>query len=509
LAKRQYYFSNHRFYSSLKGKKKKQRKLLFACIGFLFIIALLFIGFKWFSNSGEKVIVEHSPKSTLSGTSLGVTENQEKDDLGNLVEEKFFEGTILEPEKEEITLQSELTLVEEANENKEESLEITEEITDDKITEEKVEGITVDGCLEAGDTLYDSLIEKGIAAVEILELQEKLKSIIDCNHIPTGAKYTLKYDPEGKLKVFVYETSPIDILHINIPESDSEELQVVKEDIYKEVVKLDGIIESSLYESMLDCADSPQLALQIADIFSWQIDFLTECREGDTFKLLVEKEQRGDFYRWGKVIAVQYEGEQLSKHNAILFEDSSGHVDYYNEKGDSLRKAFLRAPLNYKYISSYFSKNRFHPILRIWRPHLAIDYAAPTGTPISTIGDGTVIFAGWENGYGNYIQIRHPNNYVTGYGHLSRYASGLKKGKKVVQGEIIGYVGATGLATGPHLDFSISKNGQRVDFLKLELPSASSVDSKYKAQFEETKNNLIAHLEGEGEGKIDLLREGK
>ena len=154
----------------------------------------------------------------------------------------------------------------------------------------------------------------------------------------------------------------------------------------------------------------------------------------------------------------------------------------------------MRAPLNYKYISSYFSNNRLHPILRIWRPHLAIDYAAPTRTPISTIGDGTVIYVGWKDGYGNYIQIRHPNNYVTGYGHLSGFVKGLKNGLKVKQGEIIGYVGATGLATGPHLDFSISKNGEKVDFLKLELPAASSVDSQYIAQFNEVKNNLLNAL---------------
>jgi len=245
---------------------------------------------------------------------------------------------------------------------------------------------------------------------------------------------------------------------------------------------------------MMECADSPQLALQLAEIFAWQIDFLTECREGDTFNILVEKQHRGDFYRWGKVLAAEYEGELLSTHTAILFEDPTGHTDYYTEEGDSLRKAFLRAPLNYKYISSYFSKNRLHPILRIWRPHLAIDYAAPTGTPVSTIGGGTVIYAGWKGGYGNYIQIRHPNNYVTGYGHLSRFAKGLKSGQKVEQGEIIGYVGATGLATGPHLDFSISKNGAKVDFLKLELPAASSVDPRYSTQFNEIKNKLLNAL---------------
>lgn len=358
-----------------------------------------------------------------------------------------------------------------------------------------LEGITIAGILKAGDTLYENLIREGISAAEILDLQDKIKSVVDFNYIPAGSKYSLKYDPTGTLKEFTYEPTPLDIFHISLPNSDSEDLKVVKEDISQEIVQMEGTIKSSLYESMLECADSPQLAIQIAEIFAWQIDFLTECREGDTFKILVEKQYKGDFYRWGKILAAQYEGELLSKHEAVLFEDPSGNIDYYTKEGKSLRKAFLRAPLNYKYISSYFSNNRFHPILRIWRPHLAIDYAAPSGTPVSSIGDGTVIYMGWNDGYGNYIKIRHPNGYITAYGHLSRFAQGLKNGQKVKQGEIIGYVGATGLATGPHLDFSISENGKKVDFLKLKLPAASSINPQYITQFNEVKNKLLNDLE--------------
>jgi len=291
-----------------------------------------------------------------------------------------------------------------------------------------LEGITIDGILKAGDTLYESLIREGISAAEILDLQDKIKSVVDFNYIPAGSKYSLKYDPTGTLKEFTYEPTPFDVFHISlpIPNSDLKDLKVVKEDIPKEIVQIEGTIKSSLYESMIECADAPQLAIQMAEIFAWEIDFLTECREGDAFKILVEKQYKGDFYRWGNILAAQYEGELLSKHDAVLFEDPSGNIDYYTKEGKSLRKAFLKAPLNYKYISSYFSNNRLHPILRIWRPHLAIDYAAPSGTPISTIGDGTVIYKGWNDGYGNYIKIRHPNNYETGYGHLSRFASGLK-----------------------------------------------------------------------------------
>jgi len=416
---------------------------------------------------------------------LPVSEEILKSEVAEIAEEV---EDVPEVVSEEMSLQEEIEEIVEIEEEKE---------------EEKEEVITIDGNIQAGDTLYESLIREGISAAEILSLQEKIKSVVDFNYLPIGSEYSLKYNPEGKVTEFTYRPNPIDIYYIDIPTSDSEDLKVTKEEVCIEVVQLEGkIIEYSLYESMMECADSPQLALQLAEIFAWQIDFLTECREGDTFNILVEKQHRGDFYRWGKVLAAEYEGELLSTHTAILFEDPTGHTDYYTEEGDSLRKAFLRAPLNYKYISSYFSKNRLHPILRIWRPHLAIDYAAPTGTPVSTIGGGTVIYAGWKGGYGNYIQIRHPNNYVTGYGHLSRFAKGLKSGQKVEQGEIIGYVGATGLATGPHLDFSISKNGAKVDFLKLELPAASSVDPRYSTQFNEIKNKLLNALKNGG--KLDL-----
>ncbi len=396
------------------------------------------------------------------------------------------------PASEEI-LESVVVVEEEkGSEILEEEISLQEEIQEEGKEEEKI--TTINGNIQAGDTLYESLIREGISAAEILSLEEKIKSVVDFNYLPIGSQYSLKYNPEGKVTEFTYKPNPIDIYYIDIPTSDSEDLKVTKEEVYTEVVRLEGKIEYSLYESMMECADSPQLALQLAEIFAWQIDFLTECRVEDTFKILVEKQYIGDFYRWGKILAAQYEGEFLSEYTAILFEDHAGHIDYYTEEGKSLRKAFLRAPLNYKYISSYFSKNRLHPILRIWRPHLAIDYAAPTGTPISTIGDGTVIYVGWENGYGNYIKIRHPNNYVSAYGHLSRFAKGLKNGQKVKQGEIIGYVGSTGLSTGPHLDFSISKNGGRVDFLKIKLPAAFSVDPQYSAQFNEVKNKLLSDL---------------
>ena len=352
----------------------------------------------------------------------------------------------------------------------------------------------VSGTLHAGETLYQHLVKYGISPVEILRLQEKVYSVVDISNLNAGTKFAIHYNDEGSIVQFDYQPNELDVYHIKIPKTEGD-IQVSKDKIFREIVCFEGEIKSSLYESMLEYADSGQLAIKLADIFAWDIDFLTECQPGDTFKILVEKLYRGDFYRWGDILAAVYEGEMLSSHTAILFEDSSGNADYFDEDGRCLRKAFLRAPLNYKYISSHYTENRFHPILRIHRPHRAIDYAAPTGTPVVSIGAGTVISRYYDQGgYGNYVEIRHTNGYITGYGHLSKFAQGLHVGQRVEQGEVIGYVGATGLATGPHLDFSISKDGVRFNFLELDMPPADSIKPDYREDFEMVRENYLSIL---------------
>ena len=354
---------------------------------------------------------------------------------------------------------------------------------------------TISGDLSSGESLYQYLVRNDISPSEILRLQEKVQSVVDIGYLKVGTKFCVHCTGEGKIVQFDYQPNQLDVYHISIPGTEIENIEVTKDEIFREIVCFEGKIESSLYEAMTDYCNSGQLAVQLAEIFAWDIDFLTECQPGDRFKILVEKLYRGDFYRWGDILAAVYEGEMLSTHSAVLFEDSSGNSDYYDEDGRCLRKAFLRAPLDYKYISSGYTQSRFHPILRIWRPHLAIDYAAPTGTPVVSIGSGTVISSYYDKGgYGNYIQVRHPNGYITGYGHLSKFTQGLKTGKRVEQGEIIGYVGATGLATGPHLDFSISKDGARINFLNLELPPARSVSPEYLEDFDLVKQNYLSIL---------------
>jgi len=255
---------------------------------------------------------------------------------------------------------------------------------------------------------------------------------------------------------------------------------------------------------------SNELILNFADIFSWEIDFLTDPRKGDSFQMIWERyiSPEGNVLMEGRILAAQYVN-QGKKYTAIFYQDPEGHRGYFTPDGKSLRKSFLRSPLHYRRISSYFSYRRFHPILKIYRPHLGIDYAAPTGTPVSSIGDGVVIFAGWNGGFGKQVKIKHPNGYITSYGHLSRIAKGVRRGKKVYQGQVIGYVGATGLATGPHLDFRISKNGRYYNFLKMRLPRAASVKEAYFDDFNKKKTLYVYYLDflTKAKDKVVLLEE--
>jgi murein DD-endopeptidase MepM/ murein hydrolase activator NlpD len=236
-----------------------------------------------------------------------------------------------------------------------------------------------------------------------------------------------------------------------------------------------------------------RLALQLSDIYAWDIDFSRDIRNGDSVKILVEELWAGEAFKgFGNILAAEFINDGVI-HSAYRFEND-GYADYYDRNGKSLRKSLLRSPLKFKYISSRFSKRRFHPKLKRYRPHLAVDYAASTGTPVSSAGSGKVIFAGYKGQIGKMVRIRHRGGYETYYGHLSRIPSKIKKGKKVSQGDIIGYVGSTGLATGPHLDYRIKFKGKFVNPLKIRLPRGKSIPEKLMAEFDKAANAFNSRL---------------
>lgn len=257
-----------------------------------------------------------------------------------------------------------------------------------------------------------------------------------------------------------------------------------------------GTITSSLWNAMAAQDVPANTILDFADIFAWQMDFLTDTRKGDTFKVIYEIESVSKKSKRlsSRIMAAQYKsGSRI--YNAIFFETANGSSGYFDEEGKSVKSAFLKAPLQFRRISSHFTTARNHPILKYVRPHLGIDYAAPTGTPVSTIADGVVTMAQWNGGFGNYVEVKHANGYVTGYGHLSKYGKGIKKGVRVKQGQVIAYVGSTGLSTGPHLDFRIKKNGKFFNFLTMKQPPTTALSGRDKTEFLSYAANILAELE--------------
>ena len=257
---------------------------------------------------------------------------------------------------------------------------------------------------------------------------------------------------------------------------------------------VEGSISSSLWNVIADQGADPLLAIRISDVYAWQIDFF-DVKEGDSFQVIYNEAYIDDTTALG---IASIEGaiftHQGKTYQAFPFTQDSVH-QFFDAEGNSLRKAFLKAPLDYYRITSRFTNARFHPILKRYRAHHGVDYAAPTGTPVKTIGDGTVIFKGWTNGGGNTVKIKHNSVYTTSYMHLSRYAKGLQVGKHVSQGDEIAYVGSTGLSTGPHLDFRVYKNGEAINPLDMEAPPSEPIRPELRDSFEVVKQQILMELD--------------
>lgn len=340
-------------------------------------------------------------------------------------------------------------------------------------------GLTITG----GKSFYELLSQYYISAQDIIRINEAIKPFYDLSRIKEGQRIDVWLNrKEEKVDKLSLELSPDKILLVT--RNGPEFLPSIVAISYISLPTLiSGEIQNSFYESGIEGGMPPDIIMDIADVFAWDIDFLVDIRPGDTFQVLFEQHYRkGNCIGHGKVLAARFVN-QHKPFTSFYFTDSSGRSSYYDKNGKSLRKAFLKSPLRYRRISSYFSKRRFHPILKIYRPHYGIDYAAPIGTPVESIGDGRITFIGWKGGYGRYIKIRHNHIYETAYGHLSRFARGLKKGLKVKQGDIIGFVGSSGLSTGPHLDFSVTKRGKYINPLKIKSPPVLRLSTHDKERF--------------------------
>ncbi len=340
--------------------------------------------------------------------------------------------------------------------------------------------------------IYIALQDIGLPNKEILSIVDKLNSVVDTRKLQKEDTYSISTTPDGRFSMLLLNK---DFSRYFVADTDGQLAAGVSDmEVKTRIKSTAGKIEDSLFASMLHDGVTVPLIIDLTDAFSWTIDFNTETRNGDEFATVWEEHYLADGTITGQdLVAAIYKGEVTGENYAFYYDD-----EFFDPSGTVSKKMFLKSPISFRgvRISSRFNPNRLHPILRIRRPHYGIDYAAPTGTPIQTVADGVITFVGQKSGFGNYVEIRHANNYVTSYGHISRFASKTKKGAKVKQGDTIAYVGATGLATGPHLDFRIKERNKFVDFLKLKNRSAAlrSVSPQERADFEEMKQLYLDAL---------------
>jgi len=351
----------------------------------------------------------------------------------------------------------------------------------------------IEGAIRPGDTITN-LLSAYFSPREIHDLGQQSRGVFPLSNICAGQPYKLCLT-DGSFEQFEYDIDRDDQLIIRHTE-EGFDVERVAIDYTVETGLIQGTITSSLFEAVADIGESAELAMTLADIFAWDVNFILDIRAGDSFKALVEKRYReGQPAGYGRILAAEFtnQGEAF---RAFLFKDGDNPASYYDANGNSLRKAFLKAPLSFSRISSGFTLKRFHPISKTWKAHPAIDYAAPTGTPIKAVGDATITKIGYTKYNGNFIKLRHTNSYETLYLHMSRFAKGMKQGKKVSQGTVIGYVGSTGLATGPHLCFRMFQNGTPVNPYKIKTPAATPVSRQRMAEFQAMSTPLMARLQG-------------
>ena len=377
------------------------------------------------------------------------------------------------------------------------SSEVEEEIYfEEEIEERLLYGINIseldviEGVVEKNQTLSTILAPFNVPYQIIDEIARKSKDIFDVRRIASNKKFIVMTDKDSsQAQFFIYEPNPKEYVVFNL-----EELEVYKEEKPVEIrrVEFGGLISKSLYQDMLDLGASHELINKFADLYGWNVDF-QRIPKGDKFKVIYrEKVIDGITVGFDGLEAAFYEHKGQAYH-AIPFEQN-GELSFFDQEGNSFKKQFLRDPVEYTRISSRFSLNRFHPVQKRYKPHLGTDYAAPTGTEIRTIGDGTVVEARFTSANGNYVKIKHNGTYTTQYLHMSRIANGIKPGERVKQGQVIGYVGSTGLATGPHLCFRFWKNGKQVDWLKEEIPPSDPILPENKLAFEKVKMEKIEQI---------------
>ncbi len=354
--------------------------------------------------------------------------------------------------------------------------------------------------LGRGDTLARSLASRGVAGRIVDRIAREMIGHFDFRKSQPGHRYRLVQDADGEIESFRYRIS--EIVRYELGRDSDGNYEVVRNEaqLWTREAMIAGIVTSSLYGAITDLGAGAQLANDFTDVFAYDVDFSRMVRTGDEFRILYERLFRtgedGEeiFVRPGQILAARY-GGAAGEYAAVYFEPEEGRGGYYRADGSSVERQFLMAPLRYARVSSRYSAARRHPILKVTRPHHGIDYAAPTGTPVFAVAKGEVIYKSWAGGYGNLVKIRHEDGYVSYYGHLSRFSAGLRVGQPVSQKQQIGYVGSTGLSTGPHVCFRVAKDGRFVNPVRMPSPEGPPLPAEVQESFRAHRDTLLASLD--------------
>jgi murein DD-endopeptidase MepM/ murein hydrolase activator NlpD len=348
------------------------------------------------------------------------------------------------------------------------------------------------GVIRSGQTFSDLLAAHGVGAGTMDSLVRLAAPVFDVRKLRAGHPYALIFSDDAAHvpQYFVYEADAVE--HIIFTVQPPLDVHVGHRPVVTEVKSVSVAVTGALWNDLQKAGADPALTMQLADVFQWSVDFY-RIQKDDRFTVVYEERMvDGERYGQPRILGVRYSGGELVK-EAFRFTPDSAHVAYYDSEGNSLRKAFLKAPLKFSRMSSGFTQRRFHPVQKRFKAHLGTDYAAPYGTPILAVGDGVVEKAGWGAGNGNFVKIRHNGMYSTQYLHMRKVL--VKSGQRVSQGQTIGEVGSTGLATGPHVCYRFWKNGVQVDHRKEEMPSAEPVPAAQRSAFDQVRTGLLAQLD--------------
>jgi len=353
--------------------------------------------------------------------------------------------------------------------------------------------VPTDQRVRAGENFAAALQKFGLSPDEAAGASAAAQHAFNLRQVRAGNTITVGRSMEGQLREIDYKIDADRMLRIT-PEDKGYSAQIREIPSRTEVVAVNGTLDDSLFNAVEDTGETAELAMRLSQIFGYDLDFYTDPRRGDTFRVVLEKKKyaNGQTASYGKIFAAEYDNGGR-RYQALLFHDPAGQPGYYTADGKSLQKAFLRSPLKFGApVTSHFNKARFHPILKTYRPHMGTDYGAPIGTPVQTIGSGRVVFAGSKSGEGNMVRVAHSNGYETMYLHLSRMF--VRAGERVEIGKTIGFVGSIGLSTGPYLDFRILQKGQYRNFEKLGLPPSDPVSKKNWLEFSELREKWLPTL---------------